>query len=108
MPFYKLINGEMLEAPNFVHGPGFSLLNEQKSAYTYPVDGWYWFDAYEEAKAFLYNISFQKMLVTAQANFNALAPYVLELMFYTGTAVLVADDIATVTEGDVVRAEVKL
>lgn len=51
MSFYKL-DGELLEGPNFVYGPTFTLLKEQKDTYTYPVDGWYWFDTKEEAYAF--------------------------------------------------------
>jgi hypothetical protein len=52
--FYKNDNGSLFHAPNFVHGPyqTFSLLKENKDAYSYPVEGWYWFDSEEEAKTF--------------------------------------------------------
>ena len=43
----------MLRAGKFVHGPGFSLVREQKDTYTSPVNGWYWFDSVEEAAAAL-------------------------------------------------------
>jgi hypothetical protein len=50
MPFYKCADGELLEAPNFVSGPGFELLAGKHQDYTYPVDGWYWFSAQKKAQ----------------------------------------------------------
>jgi len=50
MPFYKCVEGELLEAPNFVSGPGFELLAGKHQDYTYPVDGWYWFSAQKKAE----------------------------------------------------------
>jgi hypothetical protein len=43
--FYKLneIN-EWEFAPNFVYAPTYTLLREDKDTYTYPVDGWTWYD----------------------------------------------------------------
>ena len=49
MPFYKRENEELLVAPNFVHGPDFSLTAETKDEHEYPVDGWYWFEDLDEA-----------------------------------------------------------
>ena len=51
MSFYKRKNEELLVAPNFVHAPGYSLTAEQKDTYTYPVDGWRWFDTLDQAMA---------------------------------------------------------
>ena len=51
MSFYKKTTEELLVAPNFVMGPGFELRAEQRAEYTYPVDGWYWFDTLDEAIA---------------------------------------------------------
>ena len=42
----------MLRAGKFVYGPGFTLLVADKDTYTYPVEGWYWFDTAEEAATF--------------------------------------------------------
>lgn len=47
--FYKLEDGELLYAPNFVSGPGFELLAELRENYSYPVEGWTWFDSLEGA-----------------------------------------------------------
>lgn len=49
--FYKL-DGELLHGPNFVYAPTFTLLKELNNTYTYPQDGWYWFDSLELAQAF--------------------------------------------------------
>lgn len=43
----------MLRAGKFVYGPGFTLIAENKDDYTYPVEGWTWFDSAEEAAAAL-------------------------------------------------------
>lgn len=51
MSFYKRDGDEMLVAPNFVYGPGFTLLAPDKDSYTYPVDGWTWCDSLVEAEA---------------------------------------------------------
>lgn len=47
--FYKLEDGSLMYAPNFVSGPGFELLADQHESYTYPVEGWKWFDTLEGA-----------------------------------------------------------
>jgi hypothetical protein len=50
MAFYKKISdSEMLEAPNFVHGPGYSLTADVVGSLELPVDGWYWFNTKEDA-----------------------------------------------------------
>lgn len=52
--FYKYMNGELFCGPNFVYGAydAFRLFREERNTYTYPVDGWYWFDSEEEARIF--------------------------------------------------------
>jgi hypothetical protein len=43
--FYKVDNdGIFHHAPNFVRAPSYTLLATEKDTYTYPVDGWIWFD----------------------------------------------------------------
>jgi len=43
--FYKQVeDGSWMYAENFVYGPDFELLKELKDTYTYPIDGWYWFE----------------------------------------------------------------
>lgn len=42
----------LFEGPNAVYAPTFTLLKEDKDTYTYPVEGWIWFDTEEEARAY--------------------------------------------------------
>ena len=47
--FYKL-GDELLYAPNVVYAPGFTLQAASHADYTYPQDGWHWFDSQLEAE----------------------------------------------------------
>ena len=47
--FYKLHEGLLLQAPNAVLAPDYELRKELKDTYTYPVDGWTWFNSEAEA-----------------------------------------------------------
>jgi len=42
--FYKLEDENWQYAPNFVYAPTYTLLRELKDTYTYPIDGWVWYD----------------------------------------------------------------
>jgi hypothetical protein len=53
MSFFKLQYGTLMEAPNFVFGPGFELQKERKDTYEYPVDGWTWYDSEYAARTAL-------------------------------------------------------
>lgn len=51
--FYKKENeNTILFAPNFVESSDCSLYRESKDDYSYPIDGWYWFDSREQAESF--------------------------------------------------------
>jgi hypothetical protein len=50
--FYKDDEGNLLFAPNGVTGPTYDLQPINHEAYTYPVEGWYWFDTEAEAREF--------------------------------------------------------
>lgn len=43
--FYKVVNGTIQYEPNHVEGPGFTLNRDSHADYSYPVDGWTWYDA---------------------------------------------------------------
>lgn len=49
MPFYKRENEELLVALTNVYSTEFELTVENHTEYTYPVDGWYWFETLDEA-----------------------------------------------------------
>lgn len=54
--FYKLDQDgkTVICGPNYVLGPygNYNLYKEKKDTYTYPIEGWYWFDSEEEAYKF--------------------------------------------------------
>lgn len=50
--FYKFDGRMLYFAPNSVYAPNFTLLLEQQATYTYPVDGWYYFDTTQQAESF--------------------------------------------------------
>jgi len=52
MSFYKLDDGVLLAAPNFVLNQDYELRRELKDTYQYPVAGWYWFDTEPAARTF--------------------------------------------------------
>lgn len=51
--FYKRADQELFCADTGVYAPGYILLAEEHASYTYPVDGWYWFDTLDEAMSAL-------------------------------------------------------
>lgn len=51
--FYKNDNGTLLFGPTQITGPDYDLLIINYTEYTYPVDGWSWFESEEEARAAL-------------------------------------------------------
>lgn len=50
--FYKLDGEILLFGPHFVLNANYELYRDQHETYTYPVDGWYWFDSELEARIF--------------------------------------------------------
>ena len=50
--FYKVLDGMLLYAPNFVDAPTYQLTRSNKNDSVLP-DGWQWFDTYAAAAAVL-------------------------------------------------------
>ena len=50
--FYKLIDEKNYIFGSEVLSAEYQLLTEDKDIYTYPIDGWYWFNSDEEAREF--------------------------------------------------------
>lgn len=50
--FYKLTNDSLQYAGQSVYAPGFTLLAVDQASYSYPIDGWYWFDTKQSAEQF--------------------------------------------------------
>jgi hypothetical protein len=42
--FYKKDNDSLLYAPNWVQSKDYTLIRSDKDKYSYPIDGWSWFD----------------------------------------------------------------
>jgi hypothetical protein len=78
MPFYKRENEELHAAPNFVHGPGFSLTAETKDEHIYPVEGWYWFDTLDEAMVALLTVPTAQVVTIRQAKLALLQAELLD------------------------------
>lgn len=51
MPFFKMDQQELLQAPN-VEGNNYSLNEESRTEYSFPVGDWFWFPTIEEAKTY--------------------------------------------------------
>lgn len=50
MPFCKLNeSGDLISSPNYVFGPGYELRAELRDTYTFPVNGWSWYETSEQA-----------------------------------------------------------
>ena len=49
--YYKFEENN-LQSAETVCSPDYVLFSEDHLTYTYPIDGWYWFDSEEEAKKF--------------------------------------------------------
>ena len=50
--FYKFENDELRYGSTSVHAPNFTLVEANHANYNYPVEGWYYFNSYEEAEAY--------------------------------------------------------
>lgn len=48
--FYKNENGNLIFAPNYVISKEFTLTKEKRLEYSFPINGWFWFDSEIEAK----------------------------------------------------------
>lgn len=68
--FYKNDNGFISYGQNYVLGGSYNLYKEEKDNYTYPINGWYWFDSEEKAYEY-FNI---KKYVPPPISFNGF-PY---------------------------------
>jgi len=50
--FYKMDGDKLMYAPNAVYAPDYTIVKASRNRYTYPKNGWYWFDSEELATAF--------------------------------------------------------
>ena len=50
--FYKLDGTDLLHGQNCVINAEYALLRERKDEYSYPHDGWMWFDSEDQAREY--------------------------------------------------------
>lgn len=77
--FYKDDNGFLVWSADRVLNERFELWLDQKDTYTYPVEGWYWFDSEVEARNTLACYGYQPFpswtVNTTTARWEAPTPY---------------------------------
>ena len=59
--FYKFDNGQLISG-NMVTAPSYILVTEERANYTYPVDGWHWFDTDAQAQVLLMDLNPKQQL----------------------------------------------
>ena len=77
--FYKKIEDEILKGEN-INTPLVTLKAEDKDSYTYPQDGWYWFNSFDEALAFFAGLKNSNSITMRQARLVLLNAGLLELV----------------------------
>jgi hypothetical protein len=50
--FYKLDGADLLYGQNYIINAEYTLLREHKDEYSYPQDGWMWFDSEDQAREY--------------------------------------------------------
>ena len=50
--FFKKESEDLINVGELISTPSVTLTKETKDEYTYPQDGWYWFDTEDEAYSF--------------------------------------------------------
>lgn len=67
MGFFKKDIDSILVGENAVFSPSVTLKAEDKDLYTYPQDGWYWFDTFDEALQFFAGLKSSDSITMRQA-----------------------------------------
>ena len=67
MPFYKKDEENLINGGDVVSSPLITLTKETKDNYTYPQDGWYWFDSFDEALQFFAGLKSSDSITMRQA-----------------------------------------
>jgi hypothetical protein len=50
--FYKTDTGDLSQSNQIFFPDGTFILSDLHEQYTYPIDGWYWFDSEQQAREF--------------------------------------------------------
>ena len=65
--FYKNDDGNLLYGPNFVLNKDYELHRDKKDEYSYPIDGWCWFESENDARVY-FNMNAQEDNLTDNSN----------------------------------------
>ena len=78
MGFFKKDIDSILVGENVVFSPSVTLKAEDKDLYTYPQDGWYWFDTFDEALQFFVGLKSSDSITMRQARLYLLGAGLLK------------------------------
>ena len=78
MGFYKKDTDTILTGENFVFSPIVTITKETKDDYTYPQDGWYWFDTFDEALQLFVGLKSSDSITMRQARLYLLGAGLLK------------------------------
>lgn len=78
MAFFKKDGEQLLQTEGDIHTPDNTLLASDKDSYTYPVEGWYWFDSLDSAMAFYANGNTGESVTPRQARIALLRAGMLD------------------------------
>lgn len=78
--FYKKEENEILNGGDTVCTPSVVLTASTKDEFTYPQDGWYWFDTFDEALAFFAGLKNSDFITMRQARLYLLSKGLLGMV----------------------------
>lgn len=78
MGFFKKDIDSILVGESAVFSPSVTLKVEDKDLYTYPQDGWYWFDTFDEALQFFVDVKSSDSITMRQARLYLLGAGLLK------------------------------
>lgn len=78
MGFFKKDIDSIVVGENFVFSTSVTLKAEDKDLYTYPQDGWYWFDTFDEALVFFAGLKSSDSITMRQARLYLLGAGLLK------------------------------
>ena len=80
MGFYKKDIDSILTGTTTVCTPTVTLVDVDKDSYTYPQDGWYWFDTFDEALVFFAGLKNSDSITMRQARLYLLSKGLLGMV----------------------------
>lgn len=76
--FFKKESEDLINGGELISTPHVTLTKETKDEYTYPQDGWYWFDKFDEALQFFATQNSELSITPLQAKLQLLEEGLLD------------------------------